>query len=803
MFHFHSSRKSSHSHSEGFLHEKHSHSMLSFGRFWNLFLEKPLLGYLLLTIVLMLAVYFLEGMSGFFKASILDSRVATFDGTVMPLRKVPNWVQTGGKNVEPYSAYSSKDLIALMPYNPNELGDESRDDSEIRNARITYSVMYLGNYLFEHKEEVGSHLAVDIRAPIGTPVYAVANAVVTKAARQSSGFGNHITLRIPKAPVNGKTEPLHVSYAHLSGVEVREGDIVKKGQMIGTVGDTGTATTPHLHFQIDRETAPWHPWWPFSSADASAAGLSFFEAINAGLGLQIAKENTINPMNWVQENMNGTFTPEIPNTAIEEPELGALTAFEIEMMPTEVMVNESFTVRVRAYDENDTLLTNFSERVSFSCSDKSIDIPAVKLSRGEVEFTLSAVNSGRVKCEVEAEGIEESERISVVEKDDDDLHAAPSEPTDSSNIGEIEVLPEQSFVLRGKTINVRLMARDRAGNILLNPDFSGVLEISAIGGKVNPQRVTADHFIQGVAEVRFIAGEEGTATVSVEDFGDAEISVVNDFKDVTAFAIETERKFIPNTPQQVVVRTIDEDGNVTPVRFWGTARVTFLKGEGVINPNELTADDFENGETTLEVVVTSGEEAELKVHSGALVGESGSLYADERSVFRDVRDNDDNAEAIAFLKKHSIVGGYPDGTFRPEAQVNRAEAAKMLVEGMKIAIASGKSALADVPEDAWFAKYVVTAEKEGMINGYPDKTFKPVNTINRAEFFKVLLEADNAAMDEVIENEPFSDVQASDWFAKYALYAKENELLDFDKWFNPNTDVTRGEFAEALYRLLK
>ena len=69
--------------------------------------------------------------------------------------------------------------------------------------------------------------------------------------------------------------------------------------MIGRVGMSGITTTPHLHIQIDTEEAPYHPYWPFTSADSRAAGLSFFDSINAGLGKEAAQKYSIHPMDFI------------------------------------------------------------------------------------------------------------------------------------------------------------------------------------------------------------------------------------------------------------------------------------------------------------------------------------------------------------------------------------------------------------------------------------------------------------------------------------------------------------------------
>jgi murein DD-endopeptidase MepM/ murein hydrolase activator NlpD len=86
-----------------------------------------------------------------------------------------------------------------------------------------------------------AHNGVDYSAPVGTAVRAVGDGMVTFAGRQN-GYGNVVQLDHS----NGKS----TLYAHLSRMDVREGQRVEQGQRIGAVGATGWATGPHLHFEF-------------------------------------------------------------------------------------------------------------------------------------------------------------------------------------------------------------------------------------------------------------------------------------------------------------------------------------------------------------------------------------------------------------------------------------------------------------------------------------------------------------------------------------------------------------------------
>jgi murein DD-endopeptidase MepM/ murein hydrolase activator NlpD len=86
-----------------------------------------------------------------------------------------------------------------------------------------------------------NHNGVDLAQPSGTPVYATADGIVSRADYWGS-YGNYIQIEH-----GGEME---TRYAHLSGYAVAAGEQVRKGQLIGYVGSTGRSTGPHLHYEV-------------------------------------------------------------------------------------------------------------------------------------------------------------------------------------------------------------------------------------------------------------------------------------------------------------------------------------------------------------------------------------------------------------------------------------------------------------------------------------------------------------------------------------------------------------------------
>ena len=95
------------------------------------------------------------------------------------------------------------------------------------------------------------HWGMDFTAPRGTPIYASGDGKVVRADAKSSGYGNHIRI---EHGFGYKS-----LYAHLYKFNVRKGQRVKRGDIIGYVGSTGRSEAPHLHYEIIKDEKKINP----------------------------------------------------------------------------------------------------------------------------------------------------------------------------------------------------------------------------------------------------------------------------------------------------------------------------------------------------------------------------------------------------------------------------------------------------------------------------------------------------------------------------------------------------------------
>jgi hypothetical protein len=169
--------------------------------------------------------------------------------------------------------------------------------------------------------------------------------------------------------------------------------------------------------------------------------------------------------------------------------------------------------------------------------------------------------------------------------------------------------------------------------------------------------------------------------------------------------------------------------------------------------------------------------------------------------FRDVPTSHRFYEEIGYLTGEKIITGFPDGSFRPETVVNRAQAAIMIGRVLGLNETQRSTGFKDVPLSSVASGYIASAVEKGIIQGFPDKTYRPNESVTRGQMaiflsraFKLIKEADT----------PFTDITPSmQSYSHIRLIVAENLTQGYeDNTFRPNLAVTRAQFSAFLARAL-
>ena len=200
----------------------------------------------------------------------------------------------------------------------------------------------------------------------------------------------------------------------------------------------------------------------------------------------------------------------------------------------------------------------------------------------------------------------------------------------------------------------------------------------------------------------------------------------------------------------------------------------------------------------------------LRLLSGLLATvAAGTVFAAE---FTDVPKGHFAHDAIMTLADRGTLAGYADGTFKPDKNVNRAEALKIIASNFipKSGTIRLRSAdFTDVPDDAWYLPSIVWALQKKVIDGPPSTTaFHPTRTVTKAEFLKMLFAAygvDPKAFNDIALplSSDVTDVKA--WYypsLRYAV-ATATTIIPESGTLAPGRDLTRGDVALLLYRFTR
>jgi hypothetical protein len=161
---------------------------------------------------------------------------------------------------------------------------------------------------------------------------------------------------------------------------------------------------------------------------------------------------------------------------------------------------------------------------------------------------------------------------------------------------------------------------------------------------------------------------------------------------------------------------------------WAETYINQIYGKGIANGKTSTSFDPNANITRAELT---------KIALTAFGHATGNKQPTENP-FADVQKGEWYGAYVALAKDLNIVQGFTDG-FHPNESITRAGALKILLTASGLDIGNGTTDFTDVPEGAWFAKYVAFAKTNDIVGGYSDNTFRPDANITRAEVAKIVV----------------------------------------------------------------
>ena len=175
-------------------------------------------------------------------------------------------------------------------------------------------------------------------------------------------------------------------------------------------------------------------------------------------------------------------------------------------------------------------------------------------------------------------------------------------------------------------------------------------------------------------------------------------------------------------------------------------------------------------------------------------------FAESTVQFSDVPSSKHYAEAVYELAERTIIGGYPDGTFKPGNSITRGQAAAIITKMIGLDTTNVKNpGFKDVSTANGYYKAIAAMAQEGIINGYGDGRYGPNDPIKRGQMASILVKAFDLPR-EVPNIYPFEDIWNSQSHRSNILIIYQLGITSGTSptTFSPNAAITRGQAAKML-----
>lgn len=224
--------------------------------------------------------------------------------------------------------------------------------------------------------------------------------------------------------------------------------------------------------------------------------------------------------------------------------------------------------------------------------------------------------------------------------------------------------------------------------------------------------------------------------------------------------------------------------------------------KGLGNKDMLAVYFFDEEDNSLEFVT-----GKIEGNQAILVLNHFSKYAilESTKTFSDVKNHWSKLYVESMVAKN-VVNGYSDETFKPDNNITRGEFAKLVVNALEEDLVEYKGEFTDVKASHWSADYIATMKELGLIKGYGDGTFKPEAEITRAEMAMILGEILDVEVTEqestnlLLEFKDNKDIP--NWAREsVAIVLKSKIMIGSNGKFLPTDNATRAESVTTMYRV--
>ncbi|MDP7069590.1 MAG: M23 family metallopeptidase [Candidatus Peribacteraceae bacterium] len=430
-----------------------------------------------------------HGWYGFW-ASVLgaeDNTAIAYMGTVMPLENIVDygcWAELGGDYKVHTFRQSPESCRKPLP---QYITASNRDNA--------YSMQYMSSY-DKTVENSGTHVGIDVRVPVGTPVSVVMNGRIYKTGSQPHGFGNFVVVEHPNVPdpdnPTGGTVTLYSSYAHLSTVYGEVGDIVMKGDSVALSGNTGTSSGPHLDFQIIGDDAPFYPFYPSTQREGYAHSINPMLYVQSNYG-SMREQSTV-----VARSQRRSRRADNPSVVVAPRRIQDAQEERHIAVPDEVkeeISQKTIIARLQARRES-----RIRERLATRDSRIALATRSNALTTGLVTESTAQPEPVVARREVASE---ETERA-----------------VSAHDVKSVEISHDGFFASRGwEKVTIRLLDED--GNVVTSPNMDTDLHLRAAYGtaEFRPSVLSPLDFEGGEATVHVLPRSRRTVVIVVQPFG--------------------------------------------------------------------------------------------------------------------------------------------------------------------------------------------------------------------------------------------------------------------------------------------